>query len=270
MQLSAVISTYNSAEWLEKVFWGYLRQRFTDFEVLIADDGSTPETADLIHDIQKIAYFPIRHIWQQDHGFQKCKILNRAIIATSSEYLVFSDGNCIPRMDFLQEHYTNRKPHHFLSAGLVRLSITLSKHINPGHIVQGTAFDRKWLVANGLKEAVFKNLKLTNNKRLGAVFNHLSPTRATWNGCNSSAWKKDILAVNGFDERMQYGAEDREFGERLTNNGIRGIKIRYSAVCVHLDHTRDYLDKEVLKRNQEIRRNTKQTKSKWTAFGVSR
>src|SRR5690625_3672381 len=101
MELSVIFSTYNSPEWLEKVLWGYQCQSFQDFEVLVADDGSTSETADLIHRLQQHVSFPLHHIWHEDRGFRKCDILNKAVAAAHTDYLVFSDGDCIPRADFL-------------------------------------------------------------------------------------------------------------------------------------------------------------------------
>ena len=49
-QISVVISTYNALEWLKKVLWGYAQQEFRDFELVIADDGSTSDTAQFIRD----------------------------------------------------------------------------------------------------------------------------------------------------------------------------------------------------------------------------
>ena len=85
----------------------------------------------------------------------------------------------------------------------------------------------------------------------------MTPTNASWNGHNASGWKKDIMAINGFDERMQYGGQDRELGERLFNYGIKSKQIRYSAICVHLDHPRSYKTKESIDKNLEIRKNIK-------------
>ncbi len=85
-----------------------------------------------------------------------------------------------------------------------------------------------------------------------------------------SGWKTDILDVNGYDERMKYGALDRELGERLMNNGIKGKQIRYSAVCIHLDHSRGYKNERDLKFNAEIRRNTKKDKRVWTDAGIQK
>ena len=98
--------------------------------------------------------------------------------------------------------------------------------------------------------------------------NAITPTRATWNGHNSSCWRSDLLRVNGFDERMQYWAQDREFGERLVNAGLRGAQIRYSAICVHLHHERPYKTETSRERNRKIRTETKALRATWTAHGV--
>ena len=100
------------------------------------------------------------------------------------------------------------------------------------------------------------------------LLNAMTPTKATWNGMNSSGWKDDILAANGFDERMQYGGEDRELGERLMNSGIKGKQIRYSAICLHLFHERSYATSESIQKNTNIRRQTKKNKRIKTDFGI--
>ena len=87
---------------------------------------------------------------------------------------------------------------------------------------------------------------------------------------NVSCYRADIIAVNGFDERMHYGGEDREVGERMMNNGIKFLQIRYSAICLHLYHNRPYKNIEATLLNKEIRQKTRQNKSKWTAFGIKK
>ena len=100
------------------------------------------------------------------------------------------------------------------------------------------------------------------------LMNKSTPTKATWNGMNSSGWREDILAVNGFDERMQYGGEDREMGERLFHKGIRSRQIRYSAIVLHLDHGRPYVNEEAWKNNNAIRKVTKEERLQWTSWGI--
>ena len=107
-EISVIISTYNAEAWLEKVLWGYNCQTFKDFEIVIADDGSRPKTKELIDDFIENTKLNIVHVWQEDDGFQKSRILNKAIVACKSEYIVMSDGDCIPRADFLEVHQINK------------------------------------------------------------------------------------------------------------------------------------------------------------------
>ena len=266
-EISVIISTYNAEAWLENVLWGYSCQTFKDFEIVIADDGSGPKTRDLIDRFVESTGLKINHVWQEDEGFQKSRILNKAIVACKANYIVMSDGDCIPRTDFLEIHQNNKEIGYFLSGGYFMLPMDISQKIDKNDILSGNCFNLKWLKSNGLKGS-FKNNKLTAKGSISKLLNSLTPTNPSWNGHNASGWKKDIVAVNGFDERMQYGGQDRELGERLTNYGIKSKQIRYSAICVHLDHKRGYKTPESIAKNQTIRKNTRNEKSKWTDFGI--
>lgn len=266
-EISVIISTYNAEAWLEKVLWGYSCQTFKDFEIVIADDGSRPKTKELIDDFIQNTNLNIVHVWQEDDGFQKSRILNKAIVACKSEYIVMSDGDCIPRADFLEVHQKNKEIGYFLSGGYFMLPMDISQKIDKVDILSGNCFNLTWLKSNGLKSS-FKNNKLTAKGIIATFLNSLTPTNPSWNGHNASGWKKDIVAVNGFDERMQYGGQDRELGERLTNYGIKSKQIRYSAICVHLDHKRGYKTPESIAKNQAIRKHTRDSKTPWTPFGI--
>jgi glycosyltransferase involved in cell wall biosynthesis len=267
MKVSVIISTYNSPEWLEKVLWGYECQTYKDFEIVIADDGSGEPTKQLIERMKKESPLNIIHVWHEDRGFQKSQILNKGIEASTTEYLIFSDGDCIPRKDFIDVHIRNLALGYFLSRGYFMLPMETSKLIKKDNIVSGEAFDVRWLKANGLPNT-YKTLKLTSSGWKEKLLNSITPTKATWNGHNSSGWKKDIVAVNGFNEQMQYGGQDRELGERMMNLGVKGKQIRYSAVCIHLDHKRGYKTKESIQFNVDIRKETRKLKKTWTAFGI--
>jgi len=267
MKVSVIISTYNSPEWLEKVLWGYECQTYKNFEIIVADDGSDNATRSLVEKFETQAKLNIIHVWHEDRGFQKSEILNKAIQAATTDYLIFSDGDCIPRNDFVQVHAMKAAPGYFLSGGYFMLSMETSKAITRRDIQNGNAFDVQWLKDHGLART-YKTLKLTSKGNLERFLNFVTPTKATWNGHNSSGWKKDILDVNGFNEQMQYGGQDRELGERLINKGIRGKQIRYSAVCVHLDHKRGYKTSESIQKNKSIRKETRELKKTWTEFGI--
>ncbi|OEJ98837.1 glycosyl transferase family 2 [Flavivirga aquatica] len=265
---SVIISTYNQPEWLQKVLWSYNFQSFKNFEVIIADDGSNDKTKQLIEHIKKEVSYPIKHVWHEDNGFQKTKILNKAVVKASSDYLIFTDGDCIARKDFVETHLKLRKPNYFLSGGYLKLPKLISDSISKEHIKNQDCFYIEWLVKNGLKKT-FKSNKLTSRGFKAWFLNTFTPTKATFDGMNVSGWKKDIVEANGFDERMQYGGEDRELGERLMNKGLKFKQIRYSAVCLHLYHERPYKNTEALQLNNSIRKYTKKNKLVYTNFGIN-
>ena len=266
---SVIFTTYNKVEWLEKVLWGFANQNIKNFEIVVADDGSGPETIEKIKEVKKEFDLHIQHVWQPDEGFQKSKILNKAIIASTSDYLIFTDGDCIPRSDFVAVHLQYAEKGYFLSGGYFKLPMETSKKISREDIFNGNAFEKDWLLANGLPWT-YKLLKLTSKGWREKALNRFTPAGAPWNGHNSSGWKKDIVKVNGFDERMQYGGQDRELGERLFNTGIKSKQIRYSAICLHLDHKRGYATKESINKNLTIRKGTKYKGKIWTSHGIKK
>ena len=267
MRLSVIFTTYNSPEWLEKVFWGYQQQTHQDFEIIVADDGSTEETRLLIERARKEFGLDIKHVWQEDKGFRKCRILNKAIVKAESEYIVFSDGDCIPRRDFLAVHQSNAQKGYYLSGSYYKLPMSTSKAITQDDIATGRCFDVNWLRTNGLPRGR-KTLKLTAGPRLAKILNKITPTRCNLKGSNASAWKKDILAVNGMDERMHWGGEDREFGVRLINTGIKPKHVRYNAICIHLDHARGYKDEKLVAENKKLRIFNEKNKVARTEYGI--
>ncbi len=265
--VSVIMSTYNAEEWLEKVIVGFAQQTISNFEIVIADDGSNESTKKVIDTMRRDTGLKIQHIWQEDDGFQKCKILNKAIVAADGNYLIFTDGDCIPRADFIENHLKFRETNFFLSGGYYKLPINVSQKITNEDIRLQNCFKLSWLAANGLKRSV-KNLKLITKGFLSSFLNSVTPTNASWNGHNSSAWKADLIAVNGFDEEMQYGGEDRELGERLFNFGLKSKQIRYNAICIHLEHERGYVNDTAWEKNARIRQNTKENKTVRTPKGI--
>ncbi|MCH4099563.1 MAG: glycosyltransferase family 2 protein [Prevotella sp.] len=267
MTIAVIISTYNNPSWLRKTLWGYVYQTRQADEIIIADDGSTSDTADLIKTF--CCSLPLKHVWQEDKGFRKTKILNEAIKIATSDYLIFTDQDCIPRFDFIATHERFAESGKFLSGGYVKLPMLLSQKLDERDIRSRNAFRLSWLRENGCK-MTFKYTKLVQNIFFTTLMNHVTPTHATWNGMNSSGWRKDIIEVNGFDERMAYGGEDRELGERLYNAGIRPRQIRYSAIALHLDHQRPYINQRAWDKNNMIRKETRRNNLIKTAFGLKK
>lgn len=269
MRVSVVVTTYNHPEWLEKVLWGFEAQGFRDFELLVADDGSDDRTREVIARVGAAVRYPIRHVWHPHEGFRKCTILNAAIAASAGEYLFFTDGDCIPRPDLLAVHVRHAERGRFLSGGYLKLPMGTSQAITKDDILAGRATDARWLRAHGTPWSR-RLQRLAWGPALSSLLDRLTPTRPSFNGHNASAWRDDLVRVNGFDERLEWGGLDRELGERLENAGVRGKQLRHRALVVHLDHGRGYKRPEAMARNRAIRDEVAARKLVRTPAGLDR
>lgn len=250
------------------VLWGYANQKNADFELIVADDGSGVETTEVVDRVALAAGLDVIHIWHEHRGFRKTEILNRAIVAASSGYLIFSDGDCIPRDDFVATHARLARPGCFLSGGYLKLSREVSAHITIASVKSGEATRPDWLRERGWHPGK-RALRLVRAKGLARLLDLITPTRRTWNGHNSSAWKSAILEANGFDIDMGYGGLDRALGERLINAGVRGRQVRHRAPCLHLHHERPYADPVRWKRNHDIRQRIRRGRETRAVFGIA-
>lgn len=267
MLISVLVSTYNQPEWLEKVLWGLAVQTDRAFEVVVADDGSGSDTEAVLRRAVDDLGVPLRHEWQAHTGFGKCAILNRAIRAARGPYLVFVDGDCIPRRDVLAVHRALARPGRFLSGGAFRLPMPTSQAITREDVRTGRAMEPGWLRAHGAP-ASLRLYRLGAGPRLARWLDALTPTRPTFNGGNGSVWRDDAVRANGFDERMGHGGLDREFGERLENAGIRGRQVRHRAIVLHLDHARAYRNADAVRQNRAIRDETRATRRTRAVVGL--
>ncbi len=229
MHASVILSTYNRARYLELSLLGYMRQTHKDFEIIVVDDGSTDDTGTIIESYKARAPFPIKHLWQENKGFRKAGILNKGIKASRYDYIVFSDGDCIPKADFIQAHVTNSGDSYLLGGGHVRLLKSYSDALTPEVVSKGLYEER--LTADtmaGLKWKQRKNIfyMLVGKKR-----------RPKFLGLNFSMPKKTLYEVNGFDENYQgWGQEDSDLRERLKRSGLKPKSILTQAIVFHLYH----------------------------------
>lgn len=265
---AVVLSTFNQPHLLRRVLAAYSVQDDAAFRMVIADDGSGKETRDVIEEARAKWFPTLLHVWHEDDGFRKCMILNKAIVAAQEEYMIFSDGDCIPRPDFVRTHREFARPGRFLSGGYLLLPAAVSESITMEDVLGGRMVAMKPLRERGLAWSLRTWSRLLPRGVCTSLLDALNPAKRNWNGHNASGWRKDLVAACGFDERMAWWGEDREFGMRLTNAGVRGIHIRYQAPVVHLDHSRGYVRPEAFAKNAEIRAQTKRTKRTRTEYGI--
>ena len=268
MRASVVVSTYNQPRALALSLAALAAQSARDFEIVVADDGSGDETRAVVEQVRATTAVPITHVWHPDDGFRKTEILNRAIVAAAGAYLLFTDGDCIPRADWLATHLRLARPGAFLSGGYLKLPADVSARVTPDDVRAGRATDLAWLRAQGWRPGRYA-LRLLAGGPLPALLDRVTTTGATWNGHNASTWTDAIVAANGFDLDMTYGGEDRALGERLVNAGLRGVQIRHRAPVVHLDHPRPYMSAEGIARNRETRARIRRERETRARLGIA-
>jgi glycosyltransferase involved in cell wall biosynthesis len=235
MRLSVVVTTYNRPDALLAVLEGLADQTLREFEVVVADDGSRPETAELVTTRARSYPVPLLHVWQPDQGFRVSAARNRASAQSRGEYLVFLDGDCIVRPDFLTRHLALAQSGYFISGNRVLLSQAFSMQALAMQQPLHTWTSSAWLAAK-LRGDINRWHPLLNLP--DASWRRRNPKR--WQaarGCNLAMWRNDFLKVNGFDEHFAgWGHEDADIAVRLIRAGVLRKDGRYATAVLHLWH----------------------------------
>lgn len=235
-QIAVVITTYNWPEGLEAVLNGYLIQKRLPDELIIADDGSTNATRTLIDNFRQTAPFPVKHVWHEDNGFRASAIRNKAILRAESEYIVFTDGDCIPANWFLKQHERLMERNWFLSGNRLLLSEKFTKKILKLKTAIHTWNRVQWFQAR-LFHCVNRFCPLMTLPANGWLRKKLAKKIEGAKTCNLSVWKKDLITVNGFDESYTgWGMEDSDLVLRLIRSGIYRKDARFATPVFHLWH----------------------------------
>lgn len=239
-KISIIISVYNKIHELELILTALEHQSFHDFDVIIADDGSGNEMKNFIEAGKMKSKLKITHIWQEDKGFRKNRILNKAVVTAKAHQLVFIDGDCLPHSDFICQHFKNYTPGHVLCGSRVNMSKKLSKQITFKTIqskeyegMLGKIIDsfrdknqRSTYVEEGIyieSDLIHKIIRRNNPRLLG---------------CNFSVSKELLIKINGFDENYTGPGvgEDSDIEFRLKRAGAHLKSVRNKAILYHIYH----------------------------------
>jgi glycosyltransferase involved in cell wall biosynthesis len=265
--LSLVIAVYKNINALHLILQSLDNQSFKAFEVIVAEDNNGSDMAQFIEKAKQQYPFPIKHIAQPDNGFQKDKALNKAVAAAAADYIVFIDGDCILHKHFLKQHFLNKEEGIALYGRRVMLSERLTQQLNTEGVrfIDGVTSSHpvNSHILNFSKKISLYNLLINRCKRIDcALYLPFLPSKihtkpSIW-GCNWSIHKKELIAVNGFDEDyIKPGCgEDTDIEWRLLKTGIRLKKIKFKAVQYHLHHVENYADtvenEGIMKQKQDI------------------
>ncbi len=254
--LSLVIAVYNKPDILRLVLAACARQSKTDFEVIVADDGSGPGVADAVREAQQHSFFPITHLWHEDKGWRKNTMLNKAIRAARTDYLVFIDGDCLPSRHFLLDHWQEREQKTVLLGRRVETSRRWSQNLTMESIASGS-FERygwqEWM--DGLRGDA---LRMEDGLRIKSRLLRTLLLRKVRGmlGSNFSAWKQDLAAVNGFDELYDGPGcgEDSDIQFRLSLLGVAAKSLRNLAIQYHVHHPLTKVSDACWDRFQEVQK----------------
>jgi glycosyltransferase involved in cell wall biosynthesis len=247
MRVSLVISTYNDVASLRRCLLGVVAQTRMPEQVIVSDDGSTPETLELLRH-PDFATLPLEHVWQCDDRWRRPRALNLSLAHCTGEYVVFIDGDCIPRADFVAAHVRHSRPRTFVSGGQSRLPAHVQPHVPDAAILDQRVFSVAYL--RGLDPGLDRFRRRLEPGPWEAALNLLTYRYCALRGSNFSAWLADIRRVNGFDENFGYGSDDREFGVRLRNSGVASRWLTYSLAQLHLDHPQGWVDPQAARRQR--------------------
>jgi len=232
--ISVIVTTYNWEAALAQCLNSLLAQHDRNFEILIADDGSSPATRQLIQNYPQTD-IAIHHVYQADEGFRAAAIRNKAVAQSQGDYLIFMDGDCIAFPDFIQKHRELAQPSYFVAGNRILLSESFTQ------------------------EVLTKKLDLTQQPfsyfiklRLTAKINRLLPLLklplVSWRlkypkkwqqamTCNLAVNKQDFIDINGFDEVFAgWGYEDSDLVIRLIHHHIYRKEGRFAVPVLHCWH----------------------------------
>lgn len=227
MKISLIISTYNKPEYLFHCLKSIAELKEFPDEIIVADDGSGKETSELIERFRTQLSVPLIHVWQEDKGFRLSRSRNNGIIKSSGDYLIFIDDDIVLHPTFISDHRRFAKSNFLYCGSRVRLD------------AEKTA---KTMVNSRYKFSIWApGLKSRGNAiRIPLLHKIITGSGYTYKrlrGCHMAFWKKDLIRINGFDERYKsWGREDSDLVMRLMHFGVKRVNLKWAAICYHLHH----------------------------------
>lgn len=256
---SLIIATYNWPEALGLVLESVKNQTQLPDEIMIADDGSTEDTKAIIDKYKSVFSIPVHHIWQEDKGFRKSHILNKAIARAKGDYIIQVDGDCIMHPSFVEDHLSLAHVNTYLFGSRVNIQESQLASLFKNKQIQFTAFSK------GIK----KRTRAIHLPFLSVFYKVQDAFSKKFRGCNTSFFKSDFIAVNGYNEDITgWGREDSELMLRMHNKGIKARRLRYRGIVFHIWHKEKA--KNRVEANDSIEQKTIRNKVVWASNGVDK
>ena len=252
-RISVIITTYNRPDALTAVVEACFAQGDKNFEIIIADDGSTHNTRDCVAALQARAPVPLRHVWQEDLGFRAARVRNLGTLAADGDYIVFLDGDCVPQQDFVARHRQLAQRGYLVQGSRILLDerLTARALAEPIDLQRLSLADKlRFRFSGGINKVLQLLLRWPDIGRTSKRF--------TWRrikSCNLGVWRSDLDLVNGFDESfLGWGHEDSDLVVRLFNAGVMRKDGAFATEVFHLWHRENQRDQESSNRQLVLQR----------------
>jgi glycosyltransferase involved in cell wall biosynthesis len=235
--ITLIVNTYENPSALVKVLEALTEQTEYGAEIIVADDGSGPETTRVIREFEK--KLNLKHCWLEHEGFRRSVILNKAISQATGDYVVFLDGDSVPAREFVADHAALAERGCWVQGRRAFVDESCVKDFEP-------TCRKIWSLAlRGKLSGLMKAMRLPR-----PVIKRGRAQRGIL-GCNLGIWRDDLIAVNGYDETFTgWGREDADLGNRLYHLG-RDRKFVYGrAIIYHLNHP--VVSRDRLETNQSL------------------
>jgi glycosyltransferase involved in cell wall biosynthesis len=229
MKVSIIVTTYNWESALKSALRSIAQQTVLPHEVIVADDGSKDSMRMMIMEIAKDYPVILKHSWQEDIGFRLARSRNLAIAASSGDYIIILDGDMVVNQHFVEDHVHAAKSGFYVQGSRILTQPEfdadklLLKHKDPHFFSKGIVRRRHALRMPWLSN-IF--LRISEGQKTSGV-----------KGCNQGWWRKDLISVNGYDERfIGWGREDNDILLRAFRMGLKRRDIRFAALATHIYH----------------------------------
>lgn len=253
-----VTPTYNWPEALDLLLLSILQQTILPNEVIIADDGSTEDTKNLISEFQKKFPVPLIHIWHEDIKNRKPAIMNKAIAASKYDYIIEIDGDIIMNKHFIKDHLAHAQKGHYLFGSRVNIKKGLLTKL----------FSKKKIHFRLFSKGIKKRARTIRFPFLMRFAKSVNVRSSKLRGCNMSFWKTDFIKINGFNENLVgWGIDDSEMIQRMHNIGIQGKRLKNCGIAYHIYHNEQ--SRSQLDINDEILRQTTENKLIFIEKGIN-
>lgn len=245
MKITLIISTYNFPVALNLCLDSITRQSVKPDEVVVADDGSSQETASLINSWRERLPMPLKHVWQENKGFRKTIIMNKGFAVCTGDYIIQIDGDIIMHRHFIKDHLRYARQGQFVCGSRSRITEKHTNLLKEGRKLKFSFF----------RPGLYDRMNALRCRLLTPLFYDYDHLR----GCNMSFWRDDILAINGYDETITaYGYEDEDVQERLKRIGKKKIFIKFMCIEYHVWHPEHPTKKDLAQTRKLIDKNNEQ------------